>query len=166
MRIYAEPSDQMLKEINQAVKEKGIGKTQIVLEALDQYLHPSDHGEIVQAIAERDKAKADLDKNWSEITRFRSEITALKADLEKARSLVEKLQKDNDHLKETSDQASSDLEMMKRDHQHFKDTLELKDKVITFLEGHVSQLTQTIDRLALPPGQEEAKTKHWYHFWK
>jgi hypothetical protein len=35
MRIYAEPSDQLLSEINRAVKEKGIGKTQIVLEALD-----------------------------------------------------------------------------------------------------------------------------------
>ena len=134
MRIYVEPTDQLLKEVNQAVKEKGIGKTQLILEALDQYLHGSDHGELTQAIAERDKAKVDLAQNWSEITRLRSEITTLKTDLDKARSLVEKLQKDNDHLKETSDQASSDLEGLRRDHQHFKDTLELKDKQIGFLE--------------------------------
>ncbi|MCK9565845.1 MAG: hypothetical protein M0Q43_07345 [Methanothrix sp.] len=67
-RIYAEANDQLLKDINFAVKEKGIGKTHIVLEALDQYLHGSDHGELAEAISELDKTKADLDKNWSEIT--------------------------------------------------------------------------------------------------
>jgi metal-responsive CopG/Arc/MetJ family transcriptional regulator len=42
MRICAEFSDQLLGEINRAVKEKGIGKTQIILEALDQYLLDGD----------------------------------------------------------------------------------------------------------------------------
>ena len=128
----------MLKEINQAVKEKGIGKTQIVIEALEQYLHPSDQGEIAQAIAERDKAKADLNTNWSEITRLRSEITALKADLEKSRSAYEKSMITNQDLQQSTDQARSELEGMRRDHDHFKSTIELKDKQIGFLEGHVS----------------------------
>jgi hypothetical protein len=74
MMTYAEPSDQLPTEINRAVKEKGIVKTQIVLEALDQYLYDDDHGELAQAITDRDKAKSDLDKSWSEITRMRSEI--------------------------------------------------------------------------------------------
>ena len=165
MRIYAEPTDQMLKEINQAVKERGIGKTQIVLEALDQYLHGSDQGEMAQAIVERDKAKADLNTNWSEITRFRSEITALKADLEKSRSLIEKLQKDNDHLKETSDQASGELEGLRLAQTHFQETIRLRDQHISFLEGHLSQLTDKI-QARLPPSQEEAKQKRWYQFWK
>ena len=157
----------MLKEINQAVKDKGIGKTQIVIEALEQYLHPSDQGEIAQAIAERDKAKADLNTNWSEITRLRSEITALKADLEKARSLANKLQIERDQLKESSDQASSDLEGLLKDRDHFKDTLDLKDKQIGFLEAHVAQLTQSIGQLALKPSEEEAKKKGWsWKFWK
>jgi hypothetical protein len=42
----------------------------------------------------------------------------------------------------------------------------LKDKQITFLEGHVSQLTQTISQFALPPGQEEAQKKGWWKFWR
>jgi chromosome segregation ATPase len=37
---------------------------------------------------------------------------------------------------------------------------------IDFLRGHVSQLTQTVSQLALPPSQEEARAKHWYQFWK
>ena len=165
MRIYAEPTDQQLKEINQAVKEKGIGKTQIVLEALDLYLHGADHGELAEAIADRDKAKADLALNWSEITRLRSEITAAKADIDKARSLVEKLQIENRTLQETGDQASSELDGLRRDQDHFKETLGMKDKQIAFLEGHVSQLTQTVSQLALPPSPAEVKSKHWYKFW-
>lgn len=166
MRIYVEPGDQLLKEVNQAVKEKGIGKTQLILEALDQYLHGGDHGELAQAIADRDKAKADLAQNWSEITRVRSEITALKAELDKSRSTYDKVMISNQELQQSADQARGELEGMRKDRDHFKDTLELKDKQITFLEGHVSQLTQTVSQLALPPGQEEIKAKSWWQFWK
>jgi hypothetical protein len=28
------------------------------------------------------------------------------------------------------------------------------------------QFTQSISQLALKPGEEEIKTKHWYQFWK
>jgi HEAT repeat protein len=55
MRIYAEANDQLQKDINLAVKEKCIVKTHIVLEALDQYLHGSDHGEpLILALANED----------------------------------------------------------------------------------------------------------------
>ena len=81
MRIYAEPDDQMLKEINLKVKESGIGKTQFVLEALDQYLHGSDQSELISTKAALDKARDYLDKRWYEITTLRAEIKALKADL-------------------------------------------------------------------------------------
>ena len=59
-----------------------------------------------------------------------------------------------------------ELEGMRRDHDHFKSTLELKDKQIGFLEGHVSQLTQSISQLALKPGDEEIKKKGWWQFWR
>jgi predicted RNase H-like nuclease (RuvC/YqgF family) len=165
MRIYAEPNNQMLKEINQTVKEKGIGKTQIVLEALDQYLHGSDHGELAEAISELDKTKADLDKNWSEITRLRAEITTIKADLDKSRSLAEKLQIENDHLKKTADQAHIDLELSRRDHEHALDTIRQDREQISMLSALAHQLTEKITP-ALPPSQEEARAKHWWRFWK
>lgn len=165
MRIYAEANDQLQKDINLAVKEKGIGKTQIVLEALDQYLHGTDHGELAEAISERDKTKADLDKNWSEITRLRAEITTLKADLDKSRSLAEKLQLENDRLKKTADQAHIDLELSRRDHEHALDTIRQDREQISMLSALTHQLTEKITP-QLPPSQEEAKAKHWYQFWK
>ena len=166
MRIYVEPDDQTLKEINQAAKESGIGKAQFLLEAVDQYLHGGDQSELASTKADLDKVREELDRRWSEITTLRAEITTLKSELEKSRSAYEKVLITNQELQKSADQASSELEGMRRDHDHFKSTLELKDKQISFLEGHVSQLTQSISQLALPPSQEEAKTKHWYQFWK
>jgi len=166
MRIYVEPDDQMLKEINQKAKENGIGKAQFVKEAVDQFLHGGDQSELASTKAALDKAREDLDKRWSEITTLRAEITALKAELEKSRSAHEKVIIRNQELQQSADQARSELEGMKRDHDHFKDTLAIKDKQIGFLEGHVAQLTQSISQLALPPSQEEAKKKGWWQFWR
>jgi hypothetical protein len=44
----------------------------------------------------------------------------------------------------------------------------MKDKAmnISFLRDYVTQLTQSISQLALPPSQEEAKKKGWWRFWK
>ncbi len=164
MRIYAEPDDQTLKEINQKAKETGVGKSQLVLEAIDQFLHGSDQRELADTKDTLDKARDDLDKRWSEITTLRAEITALKAELSQVRSAYEKVMITNDQLKQSADQASSELEGLRRDQDHFKDTLRLKDDEISFLRGHVSQLSEKIPQL--PPGQEEAKRKHWYQFWK
>ena len=166
MRIYVEPNDQTLKEINQKAKETGIGKAQFVLEAVDQYLHGGDQSELVSTKANLDKAREDLDKRWSEITTLRAEIATLKADLEKKRSAYEKVIISNQELQQSADQAHGELDGMRRDHDHFKSTLELKDKQISFLEGHVSQLTQSISQFALKPGEEEIKKKGWWRFWK
>jgi len=166
MRIYLEPDDQMLKEINQAAKDTGIGKAQFVLEAVDQYLHGGDQSELASTKAALDKAREDLDRRWSEITTLRAEITALKADLEKTRSAYDKVMISNQELQKGTDQARGELEGLRRDQDHFKSTIELKDKQIGFLEGHVAQLTQSISQLALKPGEEEIKKKGWWQFWK
>jgi len=164
-RIYLEPTDQMLKEINQKAKETGIGKAQFVLEAVDQFLHGGDQSELASTKANLDKAREDLDKRYSEITTLRAEITALKADLEKTRSAYDKVVITNQDLQQSADQARSEAEALRRDQDHYKDTLAIKDKQIGFLEGHVSQLTQSISQFALKPGDEEIKKKGWWRFW-
>lgn len=166
MRIYAEPSDQLLAEINKAVKEKGIGKSQIVLEALDQYFHSSDQDGLEGLRNDLVRARSDLDKSWSEITRLRSEITALKADLEKSRSLSDKTQGDNDQLKKAADQTHINLELTKRDHEHALDTIRQDRDQICMLTALVHQLTEKITP-ALPPTEAEAKKKEWsWKFWR
>jgi uncharacterized coiled-coil DUF342 family protein len=166
MRIYVEPDDQMLKEITQAAKETGIGKAQFLLDAVDQYLHGGDQQELSSTKMALDMARNEANQRWTEITTLRAEITALKAELDKTRSAYDKLMITTQGLKESADQASSEAEALRHDQEHYKSTLEMKDKTITFLEGHISQLTQSISTLALPPSQEEAKAKHWWQFWR
>jgi hypothetical protein len=47
-----------------------------------------------------------------------------------------------------------------------REAFKAKEDEMSFLRGHVAQLTQRISQLALPPSQEQAKAKHWYQFWK
>ena len=150
----------MLKEINQAAKETGIGKAQFLLEAVDQYLHVGDQGELASTKATLDKTREDLDQRWSEITTLRAEITALKADLEKTRSAYEKVMITNQELQQSTDQARNEAETLRRDQDHYKDTLAIKDKQIGFLEGHVAQLTpkhQPISPQARGRGDQEKR---------
>jgi hypothetical protein len=40
LRVYAEPDDQTLKEINEAANKLRISKADLILKAIDQFLHP------------------------------------------------------------------------------------------------------------------------------
>ena len=50
--------------------------------------------------------------------------------------------------------------------QAMEATLKAKEDEISFLRGHISQLTQSISQFALKPGDEEIKKKGWWKFWK
>lgn len=50
--------------------------------------------------------------------------------------------------------------------QAMEATLKAKEEEISFLRGHVAQLTQSISQLSLKPGDEEIKAKRWFQFWK
>ena len=50
--------------------------------------------------------------------------------------------------------------------QAMEATLKAKEDEISFLRGHISQLTQSISQFALKPGEEEIKKKGWWKFWK
>jgi len=48
-----------------------------------------------------------------------------------------------------------------------REAFKAKEDEVSFLRGHVSQLTQSISQLALPPSQEEAKAnRHFWQFWR
>jgi chromosome segregation ATPase len=165
LRIYAEPDDLTISEMERAAIEKGITKKQLVLEAIDLYLH-QDRSELDQAIKDRDQARSDADQRWKEANQIKSELNQLKRDLEAARSQEDLLRSEVEQVRSEKDQASSEAVGLRRDSEHYKDTLEIKDRQISFLEGHVAQLTQSISQLSLKPGEEEIKKKGWWRFWK
>jgi len=164
LRIYAEPDDLTVSEIDRAAIEKGITKKQLVLEAIDLYLH-QDRSDLDQAIKDRDQARSDADQRWKEANQVKSELNQHKRDLEAARSREDQLRSEVEKTRSERDQASEEAAVLRRDLEHFKETLRLKDDEINFLRGHLSQLSEKITP-ALPPSQEEAKAKHWWRFWK
>ena len=164
MRIYAEPDDLTVSEMERAAIEKGVTKKQLVLEAIDLYLH-QDRSELDQAIKDRDQARSESDQRWKEANQIKSELNQAKRELEAARSREDLLRSEVEQARSEKDQSSIEAVGLRRDLEHYKETLRLKDDEINFLRGHLSQLSEKITP-QLPPSQEEAKAKSWWRFWK
>jgi uncharacterized protein (DUF3084 family) len=97
LRVYAEPDDQTIFEINEAAKKFGISKAYLVLKAVDHFLHQYDQigsgidqlkseldqirSELDQARSERDQSRADADKRWSEMNALKSDANQLNESL-------------------------------------------------------------------------------------
>lgn len=164
MRVYAEVEDLTLSEMDRAAIEKGITKKQLVLEAIDLYLH-QDRSELDQAIKDRDQARSDADQRWKDANQVKSELNQLKRDLEAGRLREDQLRSEVEQARSEKDQASIETVGLRRDLEHYRETLRLKDDEISFLRAHLSQLSEKITP-ALPPGQEEAKKRGWWQFWR
>jgi chromosome segregation ATPase len=178
LRIYAEVGDQINKELDQAAISKGSNKKLLVAEAIDLYLH-QDRSQLDLIIKERDLLRSQLDLiikekdqlrseqdlKWKETQQIRSELYQAKRELEAARSMEDQLRSERDLARSSEDQVSSEVEGLRKDLEHFKDALRLKDDEISFLRGHLSQISEKLPK-SLPPSQEEAKKKGWWQFWR
>lgn len=63
---------------------------------------------------------------------------------------------------------SEELLQLRTENEQYRAMMKQSDQQIAFLQGHVSQLTQSITQLALPQMTEEEKEerkKHWWKFW-
>jgi chromosome segregation ATPase len=171
MRIYAEVEDQVNEDLDQAAISEGSNKKTIVARAIDLYLHQDRSSQDLiiqerdQLRSERDQIRSDFDLRWKELQQLRSELNQAKRELEAARSREDLLRSDRDLARSDKDQASGELSALQLTLEHYKETLKLKDDEISFLRGHVSQISEKLPK-ALPPSEEEAKKKHWYQFWK
>ena len=164
MRVYAEIDDQTNRELDQAAISKGSNKKLLVADAIDLYLH-QDRSELDLAMKERDLLRSEQDQRWRELQQIRNELNQTKRDLEAMRSKEDLLRSELDQARSSEDQTSSEVVALRRDLEHYKQTLSLKDDEISFLRGHLSQISEKIPK-ALPPSQEEAKKKGWWRFWR
>lgn len=75
MRVYAEPDDPTVYQINETAKKLGISKADLVLKAIDQFLNPNDRDDqnLDQLRSERDQIQSELDQFRSEHDQTRSE---------------------------------------------------------------------------------------------
>jgi len=171
-RIYAEPDDQTLQEIDKAAKEKGITRHKLVLEAIDSYLHQSLSDvdslkkELDSLRSERDSLKKEVDDKWSENRKFRSEAESQKRLVDSLTIKLDQATIKIDSLTSLGDQKKIEFDSLQKDLTHAADTIKQKDEMIAFLQAHIAQLTQGISQLSLKPGDEEIKKKGWWQFWR
>ena len=117
------------------------------------------------AVKERDQLRSEQDLRWKELRQLRNELNQAKREIEAARSKENQLIFERDRAKSSEDQTSVELVVLRHDLEHFKDALRLKDDDISFLRGHLSQISEKLPK-SLPPSQEEAKKKGWWQFWR
>jgi len=209
MRIYAPLDDPAVDELDQMAKKNGISRAQLIINAIDAYLHQPEpsteeldqlrikldqaNSELDRVKREWDQARINLDQasdlrteleqlkakynqstteisqRWEETKILKKELDKLKKDLDEARSVNQKLK--DDLLKR---QSETDLLAATREEliaattarDKLQEALKVRDDEISFLRSHVAQLTQSISQLSLKPGEEEAKRKGWWQFWK
>ena len=118
-----------------------------------------------QALKERDQARADLDQRWKESNQIKNELNQHKREIEVLRSREDQLKSELELARAEKDQVSTEVISLRRDMGHYKDTIRLKDDEIAFLLAHLSQLSDKLTP-ALPPSHEEARSKHWWRFWR
>ena len=227
MRIYAPLDDPAVKELDHVATNRGISRAQLIIDAIDSYLHrpePSTNeldqlrisldqkdseldqlrikldqanSEIDQLKHQLDQTKISLDQSHAEATNLKDELEQLKtkhnqttsdatqrweelkgykSDVTKVKKLLEESQATNQHLKddllkrqsETDQLAKTreELAVTKTDRDRLQEAISLRNQDVSFLQGHVSQLTQSISQFALKPGEEEIKKKGWWKFWR
>jgi len=168
-RVYAPVEESVLAKIDEDAKEKGISRAQWVSTAIGAYLH-----------REETLGGADLEEVHRELVQLRTEkeqswreITQLKRTEEKARNEATQEKARADKLQAALDQANNNLAMAREElatarveADKLHEAMKVKDDEISFLRGHVAQLTQSISQLSLKPGEEEVKRRGWWQFWK
>ena len=111
------------------------------------------------------KLKIDAEQKWRETSQLRSEVTQARRELENTRGKVDHLQAELDKKRADAEKARSEAETSKIKMDGLQGTLKAKDDEIAFLRGHLSQISEKLPK-ALQPGEEEAKRKGWWQFWK
>jgi chromosome segregation ATPase len=112
------------------------------------------------------EAKKELDSKALEVFQKDKKIHTLENQIterdEKIKSRVSELEQINAQI----DQIKNQLNEAERLKEKLGSALQAKEDEVSFLRGHVAQLTQSISQLALPPSQEEARKRGWWQFWR
>jgi chromosome segregation ATPase len=110
------------------------------------------HRELLQLRTEKEQT-------WREITHHKRTEEKAREEATQAKTRADKLQVE-------LAQAHKDLGGARVEADKLKEAMKVKEDEVSFLRGHISQLTQSISQLALPPSQEEAQKKGWWQFWR
>ncbi len=170
-RIYAPVDDPTLDHIDQEVREKDISRAQWVSNAIDTYLQlAGSNGGADPSILHQElmQLRTDNEKLWKETQQLKKTEREARLNAEQLHGEISAIQEQMHQAQLELGSACSNATIQQHELEHYKDTINQRDQQISFLQGHVSQLTQSIGQLALPQMTEEKREerkKHWWKFW-
>ena len=169
-RVYAPVDDSVLAKIDEDAKEKGISRAQWVSTAIGAYLHREEAlggADLEEMSRELHQLRTDKEESWRQITHLKRTEEKAKTEATQAQARADKLQAQAEQAMIDLASSREELTLAKAETAKLKETLELKNDEVSFLRGHVAQLTQSISQFALKPGEEEIQKKGWsWRFWK
>ena len=175
-RVHVPFDEPTLDQIDKEVEKSGGSRAQWLSSAVAQYLAhhgPLDGPDLDTLAHDLAQQKIEHEKLWRENQQLKRDIASAKKAEETARNDMGQLMSQLGPLKDQYATTTSELETiridmghLKKDLDHAMDTIKSRDQQISFYESQIANLIQSLGQLAIKPGQEEARAKHWYQFWK
>lgn len=160
-RVTVSLSDSTLHKVDEGAHKTGLSRSEYVANAIDVYVSGSNQASITVHNLE-----LELNKSQTEVMQLNRKISKFENQLAEKDKVIESKSKDVMQADAKVNQAYADVMQAKNEIAKYEMALKGKEDEISFLRGHIAQLTQSISQFALKPGEEEIKAKHWYQFWK
>jgi chromosome segregation ATPase len=128
MRIYAPLDDPAVEELDQIAKMKGISRAQLIINAVDAYLHQPEPSteELDQLRIELDQANSELGRVKREMDQasdLKTELEQLKAKYNQSTTEISQRWEETKILKKELDKLKKDLDEARSVNQKLKDDL-------------------------------------------
>jgi len=160
-RVTVSVDDSMLSKVDEEAEKQDISRSQVVSAAIESHITG-----VKQSQIQVHNLELELNKSQTEVMQLKRQITKLENQQVEKDKVIESKGIDVTQIQEKLNQSYADVNHSKQEIAKFESALKSKEDEIVFLRGHVSLLTQSIGQLAIKPGEEEAKKKGWWQFWK
>ena len=160
-RVTVSLADSILIKADEEAKKSSLSRSEYVAKAIESFVTGSN-----QANLELHNAQLELNKSQTEVMQLARKITKLENQLVEKDKAIESKVKDVMQVEEKLNLSYADVMQAKNETSKYEMALKGKEDEISFLRGHVAQLTQSISQLSLKPGEEEIKKKGWWRFWR
>ena len=164
-RIYAPVDEATLEKVDKDAEEKGISRAQWVSTAISVYLHREETlggADLEDMHRELHQLRTDKEESWRKITNLKRTEEKARTEATQAQTKANKLQADLELAHNDLAGAREALTGARVEADKLREAINLKSDEISFLRGHVAQLTQSISQFALKPGEEVIKKKGWW----
>ena len=160
-RVTVSLTDSILIKVDEAAHKSSISRSEYVAQAIESFVTGSNQSSITLHNVE-----LELNKSQTEVMQLNRKIAKLDNQLLEKDKAIESKAKDVMQIEEKLNQSYAESIQAKNETAKYEMALKGKEDEISFLRGHISQLTQSISQFALKPGDEEIKKKGWWQFWR